>query len=106
MTPYLTCESCDPLGDGSKGCPPGLRCGLHAGEVGQCDCLDENGSARDGESCTGAYDCAYGFFCVDDPNGGLGKCRPMCRVDRPLCAAGTVCKEPPNTKIYGYCESL
>jgi hypothetical protein len=96
-------QACDPTGDGTSGCAPGLNCFLFTNETPDCDCRGPKRVGGDGASCTDSGDCQPGLFCV--AVGAQHVCRALCRLDAPKCAAGSTCEvlHDPDLKIYGAC---
>jgi len=108
MTSYKTCGfTCDPRGDGKKGCPVGLTCFLYStGAGGQdapgCGCSSPTRVGTDGAKCTAASDCAPGFLC-DQMLGGTF-CRRLCQMATPGdCPTGQTCTALQNNATFGVC---
>ena len=110
MTSYKTCGfTCDPRGDGKRGCPAGLTCFLFSsGSGGQdtpgCGCSAPTRVGMDGAKCTAASDCAPGFLC-DQMLGGTF-CRRLCEMASASdCPSGQTCTALQNNATFGVCLS-
>jgi hypothetical protein len=97
---------CDPTGDASDGCTPGLSCFIYAGEVTDCACKPASRTGVTDQACTGDDGCLPGLTCVD--RGGQKTCRPLCvlgKTEKPVCPPGSTCTEVTSSvyKTYGAC---
>ena len=107
-TSYKTCGfTCDPRGDGKKGCPAGLTCFLFSNGAGGpdvpgCGCAGPTRVGTDGAKCAAASDCAPGFLC-DQMLGGTF-CRRLCQMASPGdCPTGQTCTALQNNATFGVC---
>jgi hypothetical protein len=96
-------SACDPLGDGTSGCPPSLACRL--ARVTRMDdgilvpaalCGLPTGAAEL-DPCVTSLDCAPGLVC--DPS---STCRKICRTAAD-CGAGTCTLASPPFRGLGWC---
>jgi hypothetical protein len=106
-TTYRTCSfGCDPRGDGTAGCPSGLRCFLYRDPLtGQdnpdCGCVAPTRVKGDGMACASAEECAPGHVC--NVMGGTQVCRRLCKVGVSAdCPTPRVC-QPLTGAAFGVC---
>lgn len=95
---------CDPTGNATGGCVPGLRCFVYSGEVTDCACSPSTRTGTVGQVCTSDDGCMPGLTCVD--RGGQKSCRPLCVLTATAgCPTGTTCTalSSPVYKVYGAC---
>jgi hypothetical protein len=108
FTTYKTCSfGCDPRGDGTIGCPAGLRCFLYRDPAGgqdspDCGCQEPTRVGTDGASCSTSAACAPGHIC--NLMGNTQFCRKLCKMTSPAdCAAPQTCNALQNNAIFGVC---
>jgi hypothetical protein len=116
-TAYHTCTfNCDPTaaaaGPTSRGgCPGSLACLMPASmdEV-DCACPEPTRTKVNGETCTGAADCAPGFIC--NLMNSTRVCRAICRCNKNAsgacgtpntCPGTTTCTPVTNNALFGVC---
>lgn len=106
-TTYRTCSfGCDPRGDGTVGCPSGLRCFLYRDPVtGQdnpdCGCRAPTRVKMDGMACASAEECAPGHVC--NVMAGTQVCRRLCKAGVATdCPTPRVC-QPLTGAAFGVC---
>jgi hypothetical protein len=115
-TPFAACSRpCDPTGDATVGCAPGLGCFVFAGETTDCACpgqgdtgspCTQNSGCDSAASCLG---CQAGLSCIvpaGAPSGATGACRPVCDLATPRCPSGTTCRafEGSTRRLFGFCQ--
>ena len=96
-------RACNPTGEATQGCVPGLRCFVYAGEITDCACSPASRISGVGQPCTEEDDCLPGLTCVDQA--GQKTCRALCMLVSPLCPSGTTCTplSSPVYRVYGAC---
>jgi len=100
---HLCSRPCDPTGDATVGCAPGLLCFIYTGEVTDCACGDANRVGAVGASCATDENCQPGLMCVD--RGGTKSCQTICQLSTPKCPTGTTCTRltNPDYQVFGAC---
>ncbi len=101
------CGLCNPVMN--TGCAPAMAgecknviCNFNENQNGINELCDAAANAsKEGERC-GAGDCLAGLGCYA-PMGGLGICREVCDLRRPVCQNGRPCTPAKGSFCYGWC---
>ncbi len=99
-TAYLCApaDGCDPVTN--NGCGANQYCYLDRTGGGLTFCVNTQGTATAGQTCTDDYACTPGLTCFGPV--GNGTCYPLCHAGVDAECTGVLCTDIPNTD-YGLC---